>query len=362
MAPTDAHPAPARIALAGCGAIATGVHLRNLIAMTDVRVTALADPDADARDRALRLAPGATTVESWRELLERDDVDAVLVALPAALQAAVGAAVLRAGKHLYLEKPVATSLDDANTLVQAAHDAGTVAMVGFNYRFNPLFRDLAAMLSAGRIGDLVAVRSMFSTNGVAGWRAEAGGGGVLLDLASHHVDLITHLTGLRVAHVQATVSAVLREGDTAALTLGLENGVIAQSTFSFAGPETDTVELIGRDGTATVRRYRATAVELRGGRAGDARRDQLRHLARSLSNVSYLGRKARSPGHEPSYRVALDRFVRATRVGGTATPGIEDGIRAVAVIDAAMRSAASGSRVRVDGGFARAPSDEVSPD
>jgi predicted dehydrogenase len=337
-----------RLGIAGCGALSVGIHLPNSLNIAGLRVTAIADPDPAALRRAQHWVPDARAVSDWTELMEGDDVDAVLVALPTAFHAEAAVAVMRAGRHLYLEKPVATSLDSARSVQDAARDSDVIAMIGFNYRFNRLFAQLRAIAGDGTIGRLIAVRSCFSTCGQSvGWRADTGGGGgVLLDLASHHADLIPYITGRRVVAVGATVGSVTHEGDTAAVTLELEDGVIAQSLFTAAGPEQDTVELIGESGSATVRRYESLAVEVRGRNAAGARRDQLRNVLRSARAAPYLRAKRRAPGNEPSYLAALRRFVESMRTGSAASPGIEDGIEALAVIEAAGLAAAGGMVVR----------------
>lgn len=337
-----------RLGIAGCGAITTGIHLPNLLTIDGVRVTALADPDPAALGRAHRRVPPARTSTDWRELIEGDDVDAVLVALPTDLHAGAGIAALEAGRHLYLEKPIAVNEADAARLCDVAERAGRVAMIGFNYRFNPLFAQLRDIVACDTIGRLIAMRSCFSTHGQThGWRAQTGNGGVLLDLGSHHVDLLRFIADRRIVDVSA-ISSGTTEGDTAAVTLRLDNGVVAQSLFSANGPEQDSIECIGEAGTATVRRYESVTVELRGRNAAGARRDQLRGIARNVRGLSYLRRKRRSPGSEPSYGIALRRFVQSIREGSPASPDMEDGRASLAVIAAARRAAETGGTVAIE--------------
>jgi predicted dehydrogenase len=337
-----------RLGIAGCGAITTGIHLPNILAIEGIRVTAVADVDPAALRRVMDRVPNARAAADWHELIEGDDIDAVLVALPPALHAEAAAAVLEAGLHLYLEKPVATSDAQAERLCEIAAAADRVAMVGFNYRFNPLFAGLRDIVRGGTIGTLIAVRSCFSTHGrTTGWRADTGSGGVLLDLGSHHADLLPFIAGSPITAVSAAVTERI-EGDTAAVTLRFENGVIAQSVFSAAGPEQDTVECIGETGTATVRRYESVAVELRGRDAAGARRDQLRNIVRTVHAAPYLVRKSRAPGSEPSWRTAIQEFVRSMEDDVPATPDLADGQASLAVITAAMRAAESGTTMRVE--------------
>ena len=216
--------APLRVGVIGCGAIATVVHLRVLRRLRGVRVTALADPAPEARARAGRLVRGAALLTGPDELLARDDVDAVVVAAPSGLHARLALATLRTGRHLYLEKPIATTLEDGCRVAAAARDAGVVAAIGFNWRFQPLVARARELLSAGVIGDVRAVSTVFCEAGtVPGWKARRSeGGGVLLDLGSHHFDLIRWLLDARVERVEATLASQASEHDSAAP--GLANG------------------------------------------------------------------------------------------------------------------------------------------
>lgn len=339
-----------RLAIAGCGAISASIHLPNLADIAGVRVTALADPDPDALAAASRRFPDARALPDWLSLLEDEVADAILVALPAPLHAAAAEAVLRAGLHLYLEKPVATTLADGARVQAAANASDATAMVGLNYRFNPLFANLREVVRRGELGQVIAVRSGFCTHGhTSGWRSEdRTGAGVLLDLATHHADLIPHIAGSRITSVAAAVTDRPGAGDTVAATFELENGVLAQSVFSRGGPEQDTIEVIGEMGTAVVRRYESLTVEVRGRAAAGARRDQLRNVVRSARALPYLRDKGRSPGNEPSYRVALQTFIDCVRSGRAAEPGIRDGLDALAVVDTATRAVGTGTRLRLE--------------
>src|SRR5690349_15563029 len=127
-----------RVAILGCGAIARAAHLPSIMGARDVDVVALADRDAQSLAAARLLARDARGVAEYREVLAMADVDAVIIALPPALHADAAVAALEAGKHVYVEKPLATSLVDAKRVVAAANGTRVVAMMGFNYRFNPL--------------------------------------------------------------------------------------------------------------------------------------------------------------------------------------------------------------------------------
>jgi len=99
---------PVRFGVVGCGVIAYWTHLRELRRMKGATLVAAADPDPEARRRAHRLS-GVPVHERAEDLVARPDVDAVLVGAPPALHADLAVAVASAGKHLYLEKPIATT-------------------------------------------------------------------------------------------------------------------------------------------------------------------------------------------------------------------------------------------------------------
>src|SRR4029077_17874018 len=153
-------PTTLRVGLIGCGAIASAVHLRALGRLSGVRVTALADPSPDARDRARRLAPDALAFADADELLARPDVDAVVVTAPSGMHASLAIATLETQRHLYLEKPIASTLEDGRGVAGRAHD-GLVSVVGFIGRFQPLVARARELVLAGAIGDVRAVSTAF---------------------------------------------------------------------------------------------------------------------------------------------------------------------------------------------------------
>jgi predicted dehydrogenase len=139
-----------------------------------------------------------TATRDWRDLLEDPRVHAVSITAPNFLHREIGSAFARAGKHIWIEKPVGMTADDARAIV------GDVQVsVGFNYRNAPAVERARALLAAGEIGDVTHARvRLFSDyaahpEGALSWRFERarGGNGVLGDLASHGVDLVRYLLG-----------------------------------------------------------------------------------------------------------------------------------------------------------------------
>ena len=321
---------PVRIGVIGCGAIATAVHIRVLRGLPGVRVTALADPEPQARARAGRLVPRAVLLASPEELLAREDVDAVVVASPTALHAPMALAVFAAGRHLYLEKPIATTVDDGRQVAAAASATHVVSMAGFNWRFQPLIARAKVLLSEGVLGEVRAATTAFcEAASVPGWKARRhDGGGVLLDLGSHHFDLMRWLLGAEMSSVHASVESRRTEHDVAAITLMMDSGATVASVFSLGVEQAHWIELVGERGTMRIDRQ-ARTLTVSGVRARTLTPALLAWRARSLVR----------PLSEPSWGYALRAFVGNINGADLEVPTMDDGVRSLEIVAAAERAA-----------------------
>ncbi len=339
---------PLRIGLIGCGHMGRVVHLNILRRLPQVEVVALAEPDAQRRKAASRKVPRAAVFADYHELLHRSEIDATVICLPNALHAEAATATLQSGKHLYLEKPLAINLDDGRKLLDVWRRSGQVAMIGFSYRFNPLHQQVRRHIQAGRLGELIAVRSVFTTppGRMPEWRQRrASGGGALLDLASHHVDLVRFWFNQQVVEVRGSVRSERAEADTATLELRLANGLQVQSFFSMSSVDDDRFEIYGRNGKLSLDRYNSWAVQItsltRSSSAFHHFSQAVAWLPRSRFAISKLFAQA----NEPSFAAALAHFVTAARNGAPASPDFDDGFQSLAVIIAAEESARTGDPV-----------------
>lgn len=334
---------PIRVALLGCGQVGLTYHLPALIALPDVQVVALAESESGRRRAARSRVPHAVATAEWQEALAVGEPDAVVICLPNADHAAAGRAAFEAGRHAFVEKPIACSLADADPLIQAWRSSAKVGMAGFNYRFNPLYVDARQWLREGRIGIPRVVRSTFTIpgNDLPAWKRHGQGGGALLDLGSHHVDMMRWLLAEPVE-----VRAELRSPDVALLHLRLAGGIEAQSLFAFGTVAVERFEIYGTEGRLVVDRgrHQGAVVETPGRRSWGR---LLGPVPRSPTEVRRLWTKLRTPGYEPSYRSALAAFVEAVRRDSNRTPDLEDGRLCLAVLDAAERSARLGRPVAV---------------
>ncbi|MFF8871878.1 Gfo/Idh/MocA family protein [Streptomyces massasporeus] len=145
----------------------------------------------------------ASTTRDWREVAADPRVRAVSITAPNFLHREIGVAMAEAGKHIWIEKPVGLTAEDAGAVADAVANAGVQGAVGFNYRNAPAVEAARELIASGEIGTVTHVRvRLFSDyaahpEGALTWRyeRERGGSGVLGDLASHGVDLARHLLG-----------------------------------------------------------------------------------------------------------------------------------------------------------------------
>ena len=338
-------PQPVRVGVVGCGGLACSIHLPNLARLPGARVTALVDPEPERLAAGARHAPRAARLGAYEEALRRDDVDALLICTPPPAHAEAAALAFAAGKHVYLEKPLATTVLEGERVAAAWRESGLVGAIGFPYRFSRPVVHAAASLRAGAVGEVVAARSVFSTaqHEMPDWkRSRATGGGPLLDLVSHDVDLVRFLLGREIEQVIATASGANGEPDTICVQLRLEGGFCAQLLASLLSAEDAALEVYGRLGKLTAERYaasraRVSAVRARG--IGPRLFDDVKDAFAVRTRLA----KLRSPGHEPAFRLALERFLDAVRGRSPATPDLEDGLRSLEVVAAAEASLVSGN-------------------
>jgi myo-inositol 2-dehydrogenase / D-chiro-inositol 1-dehydrogenase len=339
-----------KVGLIGCGYIGRFVHLDILKRLPETDLVALAEPDTERLNEAARRAPQAATFADYHELVKMSEVDAVVICLPNALHADAAVAALEHGKHIYLEKPLATSRPDAHRVLEVWRRAGVVGMIGYNFRFHALYQTVRRHIQAGRLGELIAVRSVFAASGksVPSWKqTRRDGGGVLLDLASHHLDLIHFLFGQGVKEVFTCLRSQRSEGDSAAMQLRLADGLLVQSFFSLSAVDEDRFEIYGRRGKLMIDRYLSWDIDLTEPAIDFSRLKQMARGLQILIGNRHARDKITAPRREASYRAALAHFVAAARDAQLAYPDLWDGYRSLAIIEAAEESARTGKMVSI---------------
>lgn len=187
-----------RLALIGCGAIATRAHLPAFKELAGVDVVAFAGRTRAKAEAAAASWGSGTVVDDWRAALAVEGLDAVDICTPNVHHAEIALAAIDLGLHVLVEKPMATTVAEADAMVAAAEAAGVVLMPAQNVRFAGPFVAAAEAVRSGRVGDPVSFRAAFGHGGPEGWAPDAtwfldrraAGGGALLDLGVHMIDVI----------------------------------------------------------------------------------------------------------------------------------------------------------------------------
>lgn len=337
-----------RIGVLGCGSVVRYCHLPALRRIRSVEVAAVADADPEAFARAG--IAGIPMYSRYQDVLDRDDVDAVVIALPSHMHADAACAAAVRGKRIYLEKPVATTLSDAVRVLDAVERNGVVAVVGFNRRRHPLYEQARLLLRSGRIGRVHVVRSAFCEpappSGLPRWKhARASGGGALLDLFSHHADLLRWFLDDEVRDVSGTTSSGVTEGDTARVELTMCRGVVAQGFYSFASGLVDCLEFIADGGVLRVDRH-APRLTLQIPRRGYGLRKAA--LMPSRDVAAWWVRRVVRRSEDPSYFHALRAFAEPDAASSGGLASVVDGLRSLEAVVAAEASAMEGRIVAVE--------------
>lgn len=231
-----------KAAVVGCGQWGRN-HVRTLAGMG--ALAAISDNDPD-RAAALSAEHGVPALP-LDDILQRPDIQAIVLALPPRLHAEIGQKILSAGKDVLIEKPIALAPADAEASVALAEDRGRVLMVGHVLRFHPVFEELVRQMEAGRIGTL---RHIVATRLGLGRFL---GMDAVWDLAPHDLSLVIALAGTYDVDMQALRQTVLSdETDVADLRLAFGNGVTAEIHVSRISPFRDRrLSAIGTEGMLT---------------------------------------------------------------------------------------------------------------
>ncbi len=262
---TDGHATPARI---GWGIVGTGGWADHTFAPAVLNGGgALIGAAGSSLEKSEAFAGRHAAPRAYRdvdELLADDDVQAVWVASPTDLHCDHALRALEAGKHVLVEKPMATSLADAERMASAAKRAQVTTAVGFQHRFNPSHRRLEELASSGELGDLVYVRlqQFIKSEGLpTDWRRDPArsGGWAINDLGTHVLDLLRFIVG-DVEAIGGGLAAAqfdLPVDDLAVALLRFESangkpafGVVEVSTTVPGGGS--VMELDGTQGVATL--------------------------------------------------------------------------------------------------------------
>ncbi|MBO9625593.1 MAG: Gfo/Idh/MocA family oxidoreductase [Microbacterium sp.] len=327
------------IAIVGVGGIAAS-HMAALRTTASARLVCVQDMDR-VRARQVAVEQACDAEESLDAVLARDDVDAVIVCTPNLTHEAIGAAVLGAGKHLLMEKPLAMSVDGAERLAALAEDRGLALAVGHSHRFSGQSRAVRDVVASGEIGTPRFVRVVMNGGWIwPGWQAwvldPSVSGGHSLHNGVHLTDLAAWWIGEHPDRVfaagQAVTSRALEIADYLVIELGFPSGASAVCEVSRAERprRASYLELmvVGSEGVVT--------------RSWDA--DGIRAwLEEGLSMWAPDGASG------DVFVAEIDAFAAAVRGDAPVVPAVADAVDAVRVAAAAEDSLRTGRFVHLEG-------------
>lgn len=226
-----ARPAPIGAAVVGCGYWGPNL-ARNLAEAPDFRLHALCDRDADQLRRLARSHPDVGAVRDFDALLCDDAVQAIVIATPPQTHFPLAKRALEAGKHVLVEKPLATRLADGRELAALAKAAQLVLMPGHTFIYSPAVNIVRDLIQTEVVGDIHFITS--SRMNLGKYQRD----GVVCDLAPHDLSILRYWLGQPVVEIAASGSCVYREGvpETAFLTLTFAGGTTANVQLSWLAP------------------------------------------------------------------------------------------------------------------------------
>ena len=344
-----------RFALIGAGGMGT-VHARDIAGFPDAEITWVVDIDL-ARARKLAQMVGGRPTDSIDEALAADDVDAVVIALPTFLHCMATVKAAEAGKHVFCEKPIARTLDDAQKMIDACQQAGVRLMFGHVVRFFDEYMEIKQILDAGTIGQVGMVRASRLNTPVMGapgreWFADLDkNGGVIIDLTIHEFDTLRWYFG-EVERLYAhglSYTPYQKQRDYCMVSLRFENGVTALCESSWAHSNFRTaIEIAGKYGIIT-RSSEGSATLVIESTVDSAASSVMSSAAPSYgqSNRVWLQPLPLSP-----YQREKRHFLDCLRSGEPfLTPG-EEGKKALALALAALESMRDGKTIHFTSGVA----------
>lgn len=252
-----------KVGIIGCGAIAQRRHLPEYAAREDVEIVAVSDMN---RERAQYFAEqyGIPHVFAhYEQLLAVKELDAVSVCAPNHLHAEISIAAMNAGLHVLCEKPMATSLSEAQQMIECANKNGVYLMIAHNQRFMPVHQKAKEILDSGKLGKILSFTSTFGHAGPEYWSVDGDKSwffdqneafaGALGDLGIHKADLIRWLLEDEVEELTSMYGTQHKKTnveDHAVMILRMRQGVIGTitSSWTYYGGEDNSTVIYGENG------------------------------------------------------------------------------------------------------------------
>jgi len=311
---------------------------RNFDRLPEAELTWLCDASDEALQRWGAAFPSARTTTSLEELLSDESLDAVVVATPVPTHAGLATRVLAAGKHCFVEKPLARSEDEAQGVVDCANAAGRVLMVGHLLEYHPGVERLGELVRSGELGEL---RYIYSNRLNLGKHRQDEN--ALWSLGAHDVSVILRLAGEEPFNLDAMGQSFVKPGveDVVFALMRFDSGLIAHMHLSWLDPHKERrFTVVGSKRMATfddMELERKLTVYDKGFDQDYSSYGE--YIARSGDAFS-----PRISNEEP-LRIECRHFLECIRDGTEPRSGGESGLRVVRVLERLQRSLTESSHV-----------------
>ncbi|MBE3102083.1 MAG: Gfo/Idh/MocA family oxidoreductase [Firmicutes bacterium] len=261
-----------KVGIVGCGFI-SNYHIQGLQSVEDVEVEAVCDFNIDVAKKQAERYRISRYMSDTEELFALKNIDAVLILTPNFTHKDLAIAAVRNGKHVMVQKPFAPNLSDCQDMIRIAEEEGVQLVPSFMHRFFPECRKAKEIIKEGLIGRLMTVRIR---NGVQGatWAKwffdpEKTGGGAVIDVGVHGIDLLRYLIGEilevgafteiheRYRKMDDGTNVELKYEDSATVIYRFDNNVLGLHDISWsqkAGAKRFELEIYGDKGTITIRK------------------------------------------------------------------------------------------------------------
>jgi predicted dehydrogenase len=344
MSRLDNRKNPLKLGLIGCGRVTESRHLPALQHVSEAEVVGLADVDTDRLNLLADRFRIKSRYPNFVHLLQDPSIEVVGICVPAQFHVEIALAALEAGKHLFIEKPLALSLEETDQLIAQAEQSSRKVMVGFNMRWHRLVREAREIIQQGTLGALQMIRSVLTSyhENVPAWRSRReSGGGALFEIAVHHFDLWCYLLHSQVQEIFAVSRSGQWQDEVTTVSARMANGVLVSSLFSERTSESHEVEVYGRAGRLRLSCHEFDGLEYfsYSDFAGDPC-SRLRKFAHTMKELPQAIRGMRRGGDFiASYENEWRHLIDAVRNDLSVECSLEDGRLALEVVLAAVLSA-----------------------
>ena len=333
-----------RVGIIGFGKLAQEYYIPAFHSLNDVSIAAIADPSPISQKAARQLVPAGKVYSRWQECLEKEHLDAVLVASPPSTHLEICLATITMRVPVFMEKPFI--LRDEIAHIDQLRAASPQIMINFNRRFWPTYQSLRDRVQSGEIGKLKHAEFVLHVN-IANWcsvtqhRLDPSEGGALFDLGSQILDLARIILGQNPISLDAKIWKEKWDDDHIQMKLTFENGCTALCDVAYSERTQERVTVRGTNSTLSLSDPNMT-VHM------EPPTSPVQHLLTCVGDLVSFGHKALRREQSMlrfTVRESIATFIDSLRSGRTFSPGLDEAVTIATYLQAAIQSSAKGTPV-----------------